>query len=100
MNAEEIEELKTEAKVQFTGEQLTQLVYRVVSLTRIMNVLDKRIGDLEANYSIGNKGRWFELRNELTYLHNELNEVKKLLGLMGYEPTIKPKNKYKSYEEG
>ena len=86
ITAEEEQEIKTEAKVDFTGEQLTQLTYRVVSLTRIMQNLLERVEELEDRYNVGNKGIAYELRNEVTYLHNELNEVKKELGLHGETP--------------
>lgn len=86
ITAEEEQGIKTEAKVDFTGEQLTQVVYRVVSLTRVMQNLLERIEGLEDRYNVGNKGIAYELRNEVTYLHNELYEVQKLLGLHGETP--------------
>ena len=89
ITAEEEQEIKTEAKVDFTGEQLTQVVYRVVSLTRVMQNLLERVERLEDRYNVGNKGIAYELRNEVTYLHNELNMVKKELGLHGETPKRK-----------
>ena len=97
ITAEEEQEIKTEAKVDFTGEQLTQLTYRVVSLTRVMQNLFGRIERLEDQYKVGNKGIAYELRNEVTYLHKELYEVQKLLGLHGETPRKKHKPKYKEY---
>lgn len=76
----------TEAKVDFAGEQLTQLTYRVVSLTRVMQNLLERIERLEDRYRVGNKGIVYELRNEVTYLHNEVVELQKLHGMHGEIP--------------
>lgn len=99
ITVEEEQEIKTEAKVDFTGEQLTQVVYRVVSLTRVMQNLLERVEGLEEQYRTGNKGIAYELRNEVTYLHNELYEVQKLIGLHGELPGKKYKYKqYKRYD--
>ena len=40
---------------------------------------------------------FYQLKNEVSYLHNELYEVQKLLGLHGETPGKKHKPKYKEY---
>jgi len=97
MNTEEIQEIKTDAKVDFIGEQLTQEVYRGVSLNRIMQNIIERVESLEARYRAGYKDKTYEMRNELTYLHNEVYELQKLLGLHGEEPKVHKEEKYGYY---
>ena len=80
------EEIKTEAKLQFLGEELTHEVYRGVSQTRLMQNFLERLEELEAQYSTGNTGVWFQIKNEVTYLHNEINDIKKVLGMDGSIP--------------
>ena len=62
-----------------------------------MQNLLERVEGLEDQYNVGNRGIAYELRNEVAYLHNELNMVKKELGLHGETPRKKHKPKYKEY---
>ena len=93
MNYEEFKQLKVEAKMDFLGEQLTQEVYRLLRLIHLVENINERVESLEARYETGNKGKLFEMRNELTYLHNEVREISNHLGLHGEIPKIKPKRK-------
>ena len=88
MNKEEELELSLQAKVDFIGEELTQEVYRGVRLTRVMENIFERLEKLEGRYSTGNKGVLYEMKNELTHLHNEIRDVQKLLGIDGSEPKL------------
>jgi len=97
MNTEEIQEIKTEARVDFIGEQLTQEVYRGVSLNRIMQNIIERVESLEARYKAGYKDKTYEMRNELTYLHNEVNELQELHGMHGEIPKKEMKGKYEYF---
>lgn len=72
-------------------EELIKLNGRVVELTRLMADLDKRISKLEGK-SCGkeyNERQIRQLMNEVTYLHNEVNDMKRCLGMDGSVPKIK-----------
>lgn len=97
MNTKEIQEIKAEAKVDFIGEKLTQEVYRGVSLNRIMQNIIERVESLEARYKAGYKDKTYEMRNELSYLHNEVYELQKLQGMHGETPKTPRGEKYGYY---
>jgi len=72
---------------------------------KALNVLAEYVDDLWDKWADYEAVQWNErrlrnLRNEVTYLHNELNEVKKNLGMDGSVPRIKSTRKYKTYEGG
>jgi len=41
--------------------------------------------------------QFYHIRNEMTYLHNEVYELQKLLGLHGEEPKARKEEKYGYY---
>ena len=41
--------------------------------------------------------QFYHMRNEMTYVHNEVNEIKKLLGMFGDVPKKEMKGKYEYF---
>lgn len=89
--------MNTEEKVQLLGEALIKEVQRVNDLCRLIRELYEQMGKLlNKDYDITfNETRFRNTRNEVTYLHNELYEIQKLLGMHGEVPkAYKRKGKY------
>ena len=79
----------TEAeKIQLLGEQLIEAVEGITRLAHIVNQINERLEWLE-----GQPTR-YDLKNELTHLHNEVHEIQKHLGLDGSVPKAKRQVKY------
>ena len=57
------------------------------------NRLNEMDGLITYSDQLEKSWRFRHLFNEVTYLHNEVNEIKKFLGMDGTEPTVKPKPK-------
>jgi len=87
--------MDTEEKLELVGTELIETTERVNKLISIATELNERVEGLERN----NKTTKFDgMRNELTYVHNEVNEIKKLLGMFGDVPKKKYTSKYKVYD--
>ena len=84
-------------KIQFLGEELCREVTRVNKLLPLIKHLYDMVAELSGkDYDITfNETRFRNTRNEVTYLHNEVNEIKKVLGLDGSVPKKQVSNKYK-----
>ena len=83
--------MNTEEKLELVGTELIETTERVNKLISIAKELNERVEELERN----NKTTKFDgMRNELTYVHNEVNEIKKLLGMFGDVPKKEMKGKY------
>ena len=82
-------------KIQFLGEELCREVTRVNELLPLIKHLYDMVAELLGkDYDITfNETRFRNTRNEITYLHNEVNEIKKVLGLDGSVPSVKPKRR-------
>ena len=104
--------MELEEKVQFLGESLIALNERVNKLCAVLKVVNQfhrdtnklHEGDIDAmrkwaddcvDWLEGNLENVeykykdiLQMRNELTYIHNELIEVKRLLGMIGEAPKI------------
>ena len=80
--------LSKEDKIQLLGEELAREVQRVNELIPLIKELYDQVGKLMSkDYDITfNENRFRNTRNEVTYLHNEVNEIKKLLGMDGSVP--------------
>lgn len=92
--------MNTEEKVQLLGEALIKEVQRVNDLCRLIRELYEQMGKLlNKDYDITfNETRFRNIRNEVTYLHNELYELQKLHGMHGEEVGHPRKKKlYKEY---
>ncbi len=89
--------MNTEEKVQFLGEELAREVQRVNELIPLIKALYEDIGKLlgKDDTVTFNENRFTNTRNEVTYLHNRVNEIEKLLGMGGSVPGIKPSNRIK-----
>ena len=75
-------------KIQLLGEKQGELFIMFSNLADIVQGINERLERVE---------HMKRRDNEVTYLHNEVNEIKKVLGLDGSVPTKKV-NKYKRYE--
>ena len=70
-----------------------------VKHTKSFDILAKWIDDLWERYLMVDDRQYSEweisqLKNRVTYLHNELNEVKKNLGMDGSVPRVKRRSSY------
>jgi len=90
--------MNTEEKVQLLGGELAGVVQRVNDLIPLIRELYEQVGKLlNKDYDITfNENRFRNTRNEVTYLHNEVYELQKLLGLHG-EITKPPKEEKYGY---
>jgi len=88
--------MNTEEKVQLLGGELVGVVQRVNDLIPLIGELYEQVGKLlNKDYGITfNENRFRNTRNEVTYLHNEVYELQKLLGLHGEEPKAHKEEKY------
>jgi len=91
--------MNTEEKIQLLGEELAGVVQRVNDLIPLIRELYEQVGKLlNKDYDITfNENRFRNTRNEVTYLHNEVHELQKLLGLHGEEPKVPKEEKYGYY---
>ena len=83
--------MKKEDKIQLLGEELIKEVEARNELVRIMQGFNDRLESLEDRKSPNGS----QMRNELTYLHNEVVDIQKLLGLLGDVPKVRPAQKHK-----
>jgi hypothetical protein len=79
-------------KLELLGTLLSGEIDRVNKLISIVKELNDRVEALERDQHRSNK--YNSMRNELTYLHNEIRDVQKLLGMDGSEPKLKDKYEY------
>lgn len=87
--------LLTEDNIELLGTLLKDEIERVTKLCRIVNDIYELVGEyiemcgevLAKNNEIEwNEGRFRNMANELTHLHNEMRDVQKLLGMDGSVP--------------
>ena len=92
--------MNKEDKIQLLGEELAREVQRVNELIPLIKELYDQVGKLMSkDYDITfNENRFRNTRNEVTYLHNEVNEIKKLLGIDGSVPKGKHKEERYGYK--
>ena len=111
--------MRNEEKIQLLGEELIALNERVIKLCRVLRVINQfhRDSNKQHGLDLDNITQWgndcvdwlegnldaveykyediLQMRNELTYLHNEVVGISKLLGRYGDAPKIKPTSKVK-----
>lgn len=89
-----------EGKVQFLGEKLIEEISRTNTLLRIVGELNDLVWEIKdknekiefSNYN------FFQTKNELTHLHNEVRDIQALLGIDGSVPKRLP-GKQKQFKE-